>query len=61
MNILRLLYQDTALGNDVLQFIEQGFILAVKGFASPLWSIRNAAMQLFGEYGLATTFIRPRA
>ncbi|XP_031564111.1 thyroid adenoma-associated protein homolog [Actinia tenebrosa] len=49
MNILRLLYQDTALGNDVLCYTEQGLVLAVQGFASPLWSIRNAATQLFGS------------
>lgn len=48
MNILRLLYQDTALGNDVLCYTEQGLVLAVQGFASPSWSIRNAATQLFG-------------
>ena len=52
MNILKMLYQDTSLGTHTLQYAGNGLILAISGFASPSWAIRNAATQLFGTVTL---------
>ncbi|PFX19384.1 Thyroid adenoma-associated protein-like [Stylophora pistillata] len=49
INILKLLYQDTSLGCEVLQYASQGTIMAIGGFASSSWAVRNASMQLFGS------------
>ena len=49
MNILKALYQDTSLGCGVLQYASQGTVMAVTGFASSSWAVRNASMQLFGK------------
>ncbi len=49
INILKALYQDTSLGSGVLQYASQGTVMAVSGFASSSWAVRNASMQLFGK------------
>ena len=49
INILKALYQDTSLGCGVLQYASQGTVMAVTGFASSSWAVRNACMQLFGK------------
>ncbi|XP_032227510.2 thyroid adenoma-associated protein homolog isoform X2 [Nematostella vectensis] len=49
INILRALYQDTSLSAEVLMFAARGVILAITGFLSPSWAVRNAATQLFGS------------
>jgi len=49
INILKALYQDTSLGCGVLQYASQGTVMAVTGFASSSWAVRNASMQLFGK------------
>lgn len=49
INILKALYQDTSLGCAVLQYASQGTVMAVTGFASSSWAVRNASMQLFGK------------
>lgn len=49
INILKLLYQDTSLGCEILQYASQGTIMAIDGFASSSWAVRNASMQLFGS------------
>ncbi|KAJ7360154.1 hypothetical protein OS493_018142 [Desmophyllum pertusum] len=49
INILKALYQDTSLGCEVLQYASQGTVMAVSGFASSSWAVRNASMQLFGS------------
>eukprot|EP00794_Sanderia_malayensis_P020487 gene20487-22503_t len=48
MNILRGIYRDSSVGAEVLMFAEEGLMLAVDGFSSPFWSIRNAAQILLG-------------
>ena len=34
-NILRTIFMDAKLGTDVLPYVSEGFILAIKGFSSP--------------------------
>ena len=49
INILKALYQEASLGPSVLQYASKGTIMAVSGFASSSWAVRNASMQLFGK------------
>ena len=46
-NILRVLFRDSLLGDAVLPFVAKGVIIALNGFKSSLWSIRNSATLLF--------------
>lgn len=49
INILKAVYQEASLGPSVLQYASKGTIMAVSGFASSSWAVRNASMQLFGK------------
>ncbi|RIA98284.1 putative death-receptor fusion protein [Glomus cerebriforme] len=46
-NILRTIFMDAKLGTDVLPYVSDGFILAIKGFSSPSWAVRNCSVMLF--------------
>ncbi|GBC02144.1 hypothetical protein RclHR1_04480008 [Rhizophagus clarus] len=46
-NILRTIFMDAKLGTDVLPYVSDGFTLAIKGFSSPSWAIRNCSVMLF--------------
>ena len=46
-NILRVLYRDSSLGDVVLPFVAEGVIIAINGFKSCLWPVRNSATLLF--------------
>ncbi|CAG8542666.1 17838_t:CDS:10 [Funneliformis caledonium] len=46
-NILRTIFMDAKLGTDVLPYISDGFTLAIKGFSSPSWAVRNCSVMLF--------------
>ncbi|EXX78916.1 Trm732p [Rhizophagus irregularis DAOM 197198w] len=46
-NILRSIFMDAKLGTDVLPYVSDGFILAIKGFSSPSWAVRNCSVMLF--------------
>ncbi|OZJ04117.1 hypothetical protein BZG36_02864 [Bifiguratus adelaidae] len=46
-NILRQIFMDAKLGLDVLPFVADAFKLAVDGFASNSWAIRNCSVMLF--------------
>ncbi|XP_031550253.1 thyroid adenoma-associated protein homolog [Actinia tenebrosa] len=46
-NILRALYRDTRLGEDVFPFVASGLMIAVRGFLSDSWAIRNSSTLLF--------------
>ncbi|XP_019627525.1 PREDICTED: thyroid adenoma-associated protein homolog isoform X1 [Branchiostoma belcheri] len=48
LNVLRALFSDSTLGAAMLGHISDAVILAISGFSSPVWAIRNAAMQLYG-------------
>ena len=47
LNILRSFYKDAKLCEDVFPFISDGIIIAIEGFSSPIWSIRNTCTLLF--------------
>ncbi|XP_074661192.1 tRNA (32-2'-O)-methyltransferase regulator THADA-like [Tubulanus polymorphus] len=47
LNILRSLYRDTRVGDDVYPFIADGVTAAVLGFSSNMWDIRNSSTLLF--------------
>ncbi|XP_063957410.1 tRNA (32-2'-O)-methyltransferase regulator THADA-like [Lytechinus pictus] len=47
LNILRALFRDTKLGQEVLPYIGDGVKAAILGFAAKLWAVRNSATMLF--------------
>lgn len=47
LNILRAFYKDTKLCEDVFPYISDGVMIAVKGFSSSNWAIRNSCTILF--------------
>ncbi|XP_077992150.1 tRNA (32-2'-O)-methyltransferase regulator THADA-like [Glandiceps talaboti] len=46
LNILCAMYRDSKLGEDVFPFIAEGIQVAVPGFDSQIWSVRNSCMML---------------
>ncbi|XP_048585812.1 thyroid adenoma-associated protein homolog isoform X2 [Nematostella vectensis] len=46
-NILRALYRDTRLGEDVSPFVADGLIASISGFTSSSWAVRNSSTLLF--------------
>eukprot|EP00057_Strongylocentrotus_purpuratus_P021689 XP_011676163.1 PREDICTED: thyroid adenoma-associated protein homolog isoform X2 [Strongylocentrotus purpuratus] len=47
LNILRALFRDTKLSQEVLPFIGNGVKAAILGFAAKFWAVRNSATMLF--------------
>ena len=47
LNILRALFRDTRLGEDVTPLIAEGIRAAVLAYGSKFWAIRNSATLLF--------------
>ncbi|KAG1120760.1 hypothetical protein G6F42_012679 [Rhizopus arrhizus] len=46
-NIMRTIFMDSKLGTHVLEYASQGFSLAINGFSSHSWAIRNCSVMLF--------------
>ncbi|KAL1925231.1 uncharacterized protein VTP21DRAFT_114 [Calcarisporiella thermophila] len=46
-NVLRTIFTDAKLGQDVLPFVAEGYEVAIRGFSSHTWAIRNCAVMLF--------------
>ncbi|KAI7907871.1 putative death-receptor fusion protein-domain-containing protein [Cokeromyces recurvatus] len=46
-NIMRTIFMDSKLGTHVLEYVSSGFSLAINGFSSHSWAIRNCAVMLF--------------
>ncbi|XP_060588753.1 tRNA (32-2'-O)-methyltransferase regulator THADA-like [Ruditapes philippinarum] len=46
LNILRAMYKDSRLRDDVAPYLADGLKVAILGFKSPLWAVRNSATLL---------------
>ncbi|ORX88334.1 hypothetical protein K493DRAFT_306724 [Basidiobolus meristosporus CBS 931.73] len=46
-NILRTMFSDAKQGANALPYVEEGFMLAISGFSSDCWAIRNCSVMLF--------------
>ncbi|XP_072366552.1 thyroid adenoma-associated protein isoform X3 [Scyliorhinus torazame] len=47
LNILRALFRDTRLGENVIPYVADGIQAAILGFTSPVWAVRNSSTLLF--------------
>lgn len=47
LNILRALYRDTRLGENIVSFVSEGMQAAVLGFTSPVWAVSPDILALF--------------
>ncbi|ORY05607.1 hypothetical protein K493DRAFT_274843 [Basidiobolus meristosporus CBS 931.73] len=46
-NILRTMFSDAKQGTNVLAYVEDAFMLAISGFSSDCWAVRNCSVMLF--------------
>ncbi|XP_061481363.1 tRNA (32-2'-O)-methyltransferase regulator THADA isoform X2 [Rhineura floridana] len=47
LNILRALFKDTHLGENIIPFVADGMRAAILGFTSSVWAVRNSSTLLF--------------
>ncbi|XP_043929634.1 thyroid adenoma-associated protein [Protopterus annectens] len=47
LNILRALFRDARLGENIIPFVADGMQAAIMGFTSPVWAVRNSSTLLF--------------
>lgn len=47
LNILRALFRDTRLGENIVPFVSEGMQAAILGYSSPVWAVRNSSTLLF--------------
>ncbi|XP_047133104.1 tRNA (32-2'-O)-methyltransferase regulator THADA isoform X1 [Hydra vulgaris] len=49
VNILRSFYKDTKLAEEIYPYVASGVIIAIQGFSSSCWAIRNSCTLLFSS------------
>lgn len=49
MNILKAVFRESSVALAAMPYLATAVIHAIEGFASPYWSVRNGAIQLFGK------------
>jgi thyroid adenoma-associated protein len=49
MYILASLFKDTRIGEEVLKFVENVIMVAINGFDSKYWNVRNASTILYSS------------
>ncbi|KAM3931868.1 tRNA (32-2'-O)-methyltransferase regulator THADA [Leptodactylus fuscus] len=47
LNVLRAVFRDTRLGENVIPYVGEGTQAAILGFTSPVWAVRNSSTLLF--------------
>ena len=50
LHILKAIFREASVAMAALPYLGEATIHTIKGFSSPVWAIRNASTQLFGEF-----------
>lgn len=58
LNILKKLFQDSDLKQDLDIYVSEAFICAIRGFTSEEWGVRNSSLMLFSVLANRSTRIK---
>jgi len=54
LNILKFIFRDSTLKSDIEAYISRGLMIAIRGFSSNDWMIRNSSLMLFSSIAKRT-------